>query len=85
MGDRIVTYDFSVNTIVAIEAPYGTDPDTLLGQVMPKIIQQVRQNDIDWIDCENTYDAETGAYEKIPEEWYKGQAEQKEDELPETD
>ena len=85
MSERIVTYDFSVNTIVAIEAPYGTDPDTLLGQVMPKLIQQVRQNDIDWIDCENIYDAETGRDLPVPEEWYKGHSEQGEGELPETD
>ena len=71
MNDRMVTYDFSVDTMVAIEAPYGTDPDALLGQVMPKIIQQVRQGDIDWIDCVHIYDAETGAYEKIPQEWYQ--------------
>ena len=85
MSERMVTYDFSVNTIVPIEAPYGTDPDTLLGRVMPKLIQQIRQNEIDWVDCENIYDAETDSYEDIPQEWYKSQAGQMGDELPETD
>jgi hypothetical protein len=75
MSERIVTYDFAIETMIAVEAPYGTDPDALLGQVLIKLIQQVRQDEIDWIDCENTYDAETGSYEKIPDEWYRKEIE----------
>ena len=84
MSKRIVSYDFSVDSIIVVDAPYGTDPDTLVGQALIKLIQKVRQDDLTLI-CENTFDAETGSYEDIPQEWYKGHSEQGEDELPETD
>ena len=84
MSKRIVSYDFSVDSIIAVDAPHGTNPDDLIGQALIKLIQRVRQDDLTMI-CENTFDAETGAYEDIPEEWYKGHSEQGEGELPETD
>ena len=70
MSDRIVNYDFQVDSIVSIKAPYGTDPDALIGQALIKLIQKVNQRDLE-LRCENTYDPETGYYEEVPEEWYK--------------
>ena len=70
MSKRIVSYDFDIQSIVAVDAPYGTNPDTLVGQALIKLIQRARHGDLE-LFCENTFDAETGVYEDIPEEWYK--------------
>ena len=70
MSKRIISYDFDVQSIVAVNAPYGTDPDDLVGQALIKLIQRARHQDIELV-CENIFDPETGYYEEIPEEWYK--------------
>ena len=70
MSERIVSYDFAVDSIVAVEAPYGTNPETLMSQALIKLIQRVRHNDVE-LHCENTFDPETGYCEDIPEEWYR--------------
>ena len=70
MTERIISYDFSVDSLIAVDAPYGTDPDILVSQALIKLIQRVRQNDITLV-CENTFDAETGHYDEVPDEWYK--------------
>ena len=69
-SERIISYDFDVQSCVAVDAPYGTDPDTLIEQALIKLIQRARHCDLE-LFCENTFDAETGVYEDIPEEWYK--------------
>ena len=60
-----VTYDFGLDSIVAVDAPIGTDPDTLIEQVKEKLIQRIREDDVT-IVFENIYDSETGAYD---EDW----------------
>ena len=75
-SERIVAYDFDIQSIVAVNAPYGTDPDTLIEQVFIKLIQRARHQDIELV-CENIFDPETGYYEDIPDEWYKGRIELK--------
>ena len=60
-----VSYDFSLDSIVAVDAPIGTDPDTLIEQVKEKLIQRIREDDLT-IVFENIFDSETGAYD---EDW----------------
>lgn len=60
-----VTYDFGLDSIVAVDAPIGTDPDTLIQQVKQKLIQRIQEDDVT-IVFENIYDNETGAYD---EDW----------------
>ncbi len=57
-----VSYDFSLDSIVAVEAPIGTDPDTLIEQVKQKLIQRIQEDDVT-IVFENIYDSETGSYD----------------------
>lgn len=57
-----VTYDFSVDSIVAIDAPIGTDPETLIRSAKIKLIERINEDDIT-IVFENIYDSETGAYD----------------------
>ena len=70
MSDKIVSYDFLVDSLVAVKAPLGTDPDTLVEEALVKLVQKVRDGDIE-LRCENTFDPETGYYSEIPEEWYQ--------------
>ena len=60
---KIVTYDFSIDTLVAVDAEVGTDPDTLLVEVAQKIIQQVLADQLE-INFDKTFDGDTGEYRK---------------------
>ena len=60
-----VSYDFSLDSIVAVYAPIGTDPDTLIEQAKQKFIQRIQEGDVT-IVFENIFDSETGAYD---EDW----------------
>lgn len=68
---KTVNYDFQVMSMVSVEAPYGTNPETLHKEALSKLLERVRQNDIE-LDCETMYDSETGSYEEVPEDWYNG-------------
>ena len=57
-----ITYDFGLDSIVAVDAPIGTDPDTLIEQAKQKLIQRIQEDDVT-IVFENIYDSETGAYD----------------------
>ncbi len=63
--NKNVTYDFGLDSIVAVDAPIGTDPDTLIEQVKQKLIQRIQEDDVT-IVFENIFDSETGAYD---EDW----------------
>lgn len=63
--NKNVTYDFSLDSIVAVDAPIGTDPDTLIEQAKQKLIQRILEDDCTMI-FECIYDNETGAYD---EDW----------------
>ena len=56
-----VAYDFSLDSIVAVDAPIGTDPETLIERVKEKLIQRIREDDVT-IVFENIFDGETGDY-----------------------
>jgi len=60
-----VSYDFSVDSIVAVDAPIGTDPDTLIEEAKQKLIERIEEGNITF-QFENIFDAETGAYD---EDW----------------
>ena len=57
-----VSYDFSLDSIVAVDAPIGTDPETLIGKAKQKLIQRIQEDDVA-IVFENIFDGETGAYD----------------------
>jgi len=65
MMNKNITYDFSLDSIVAVDAPIGTDPDTLIEQAKRKLIQRIQEDDVT-IVFESIYDGETGAYD---EDW----------------
>ena len=64
-GINKVTYDFALDSIIAVDAPIGTDPDTLTDQVLDKLAQKVAERDLTF-RFENIFDDETGAYD---EDW----------------
>jgi len=60
-----VSYDFVVDNVIAVDAPIGTDPDTLIEQVKVKLIERIQEGDITFM-FENVFDGETGDYS---EDW----------------
>lgn len=58
---KTITYDFRVDSIIAIDAEVGTDPDDLRQQVLEKLADKARSGDIE-VTFENTFDEETGEY-----------------------
>ena len=87
--EKIVSYDFLIDSCISVDAPYGTNPEHLIGQVFIKIIQRARHHDMELV-CENIFDAETGEYKDVPEEWYDKKkqtysAEQMQDDLEPLD
>ena len=60
-----VAYDFSIDSIVSVDAPVGTNPDSLHGQVLKKLMDRLLSRDIE-VRFENIFDSATGVYD---EEW----------------
>ena len=60
--NRNISYDFNLDSIVSVDAPIGTDPDTLIEQAKQKLIQRIQEDDV-IIVFENIFDGETGVYE----------------------
>ena len=60
-----VSYDFVLDSCVAVDAPVGTNPETLIEQAKTKFIERILENDVS-IVFENIFDGETGAYD---EDW----------------
>ena len=62
-----VSYDFSIDSLVSVKAPIGTDPESLYEEAHNKLLQQLQEND--WINSnislifENIFDSENGAYD----------------------
>ena len=57
-----VSYDFCIDSIVAVDAPIGTDPDALIEEAFNKLAQRIADRDLTF-QFENIYDGETGAYD----------------------
>ena len=62
---KVINYDFAVDTLITVEAPAGTDPDTLEQEVLGKLSAQVARGQVELV-YNHTFDAETGTYSK---EW----------------
>lgn len=62
---KIVTYDFSIDSIVCVDAPIGTNPDTLRKQALKKLLEKIQADDITLV-FESTFDEESGSYD---EDW----------------
>lgn len=60
-----VSYDFGIDSLVAVDAPIGTDPDTLIEQAKAKFVERILSDDAGVV-FENIFDGETGAYD---EDW----------------
>ena len=50
-----VSYVFSMDSMVSIDAPYGTDPESLYEQAIDKFKRIVERNDAELI-CEEVHD-----------------------------
>ena len=58
-----VSYDFVLDSCVAVDAPIGTNPETLIEQAKAKFVERILSNEAE-IWFENIFDSETGAYDK---------------------
>jgi len=56
---KIVSYDFLIDNIIAVKAPVGTDPDTLIDQALEQLIQRCHHGEISFI-FDKVFDPETG-------------------------
>ena len=61
---KIVSYDFTVDNIIAVKAPVGTDPETLIDQALAELIQRCKEGDVTLI-FESIFDPDTGDYGKV--------------------
>ena len=67
-----VTYDFTVDSIVSVDAPIGTDPETLIRSAKIKLIERINENDVTLI-FDTIFDSETGAYDEDWENYEQGE------------
>ncbi len=65
MVNKNITYDFTVDSIVSVDAPIGTDPETLIRSAKIKLIERINEDDVTLI-FDTIFDSETGAYD---EDW----------------
>jgi len=56
-----VSYDFLVDSLVSVDAPEGTDPDTLIEKALQKLCQRAREGDVALM-FDTVFDKETGSY-----------------------
>ena len=59
---KIISYDFNVDSLISVEAPIGTDPDTLIEQVLAELIRRAANKDLT-ITFEDFFDKETGVWD----------------------
>ena len=62
---KLVSYDFSVDSLVSVDAPIGTDPESLVSQALDKFVQKMKASDIE-LTFDTIFDPESGAYD---EDW----------------
>ena len=62
---RTVSYDFTVDSLVSVEAPAGTDPDDLIDMALNKLVARAREKEI-ILQFDTCFDSETGSYD---EDW----------------
>tara|TARA_Y100001973_G_scaffold79084_1_gene116209 strand:+ start:458 stop:679 length:222 start_codon:yes stop_codon:yes gene_type:complete len=64
---RTVSYDFTIDSLVSVEAPAGTDPDDLIDMALNKLVQRAREKEV-ILQFDTCFDGETGVYD---EDWRK--------------
>ncbi len=71
-----VTYDFAIDSVIAIDVPIGTDPDTdaVWERLYNKLALRLREKDLTF-RFENVFDSETGVYDENWED-YKRETDQ---------
>lgn len=57
-----ISYDFNVDSLISVEAPIGTDPDTLIEQALSELIRRAVNKDLT-ITFEDFFDKETGVWD----------------------
>jgi hypothetical protein len=62
MSVKKVSYDFEMTSFVGIEAPEGTDPDTLHEQALAEFARRCLNNEAQIMHFQ-TYDPDTGEYQ----------------------
>jgi hypothetical protein len=62
MSVKKVSYDFEMTSFVGIEAPEGTDPDTLHEQALAEFARRCKNNEAEIMHFQ-TYDPDTGEYQ----------------------
>ena len=55
----MVGFDFEFLSFVSVEAPVGTDPETLVETALDLFVERIRNGDYE-INCFQTLDLETG-------------------------
>ena len=58
---RTVNYDFTIDSLVSVEAPIGTDPDDLVDMVLQKLIERAREKDVS-VMFDTCFDSDSGDY-----------------------
>ena len=61
MSAKLINYDFSVDTLITVEAPAGTDPDTLLEKAKEKL----RDHPDLELRFDICFDAESGVHSEL--------------------
>ena len=65
---KLINYDFNIDTLITVEAPVGTDPDTLIEKAIMKLAERDDFSDIT-LSFDQCFDADTGNY---TEDWKDG-------------
>ena len=58
---RTVNYDFTIDSLVSVEAPIGTNPDDLVDMVLQKLIERAKEKDLS-VMFDTCFDSESGDY-----------------------
>ena len=69
---KMISYDFTVDSIVSVDAPIGTDPETLIRSAKIKLIERINEDDVTLI-FDTIFDSETGAYDEDWENYEQGE------------
>jgi hypothetical protein len=59
--NKKINYDFTVESLITVEAPVGTDPATLEIEAMRKLAAHAHHHQV-VLDFHTTFDPETGKY-----------------------
>ena len=59
---RMISYDFNIDSLISVDAPIGTDPDTLIEQVLTSLISRAANKDLT-VTFEDFFDSETGVWD----------------------